>query len=98
MATFAVRVASIDGKGVGLFGLRAWLEKRVAAFAAEKVLLMVRALAKGLVVDGHVARVNDGCLAMKALMGVFLIQLCTRTDLHRGSPGGNRRVLGARTS
>lgn len=84
MASLAVRMTLVYDKRVGLanivllsaFGPRrrrlGRVEKRVAAFGAEEVQLVVISLAEHVVVERDEAVLDDGGLAVKAVVGEFL--------------------------
>ena len=97
VATLAIRMASVNGKGVGLFGLSTRLEERVTALAAKEVLLVIVPLAERRVVDRDKAGVDDWGFAVEAFLGKGLISEPT-IDLHCGNRGDNMHDPGARTS
>ncbi len=95
----------MDCKRVGLLGIvrTRRVEEWITAFRAEKVQLVIVTLAEVCIVERDKARVNDGCLAMKAVVGKFLVVSETKdTTLvlasHRDSRDDRRLCPATRTS
>jgi hypothetical protein len=100
MTPLAVRVPAVNRKRIRLFRIvRArGIEEWIAAFRAEKVQLVIVPLAEVVVVERDEARIDNGCLAVKALVGEFLSSAALMLDSRRDSLDDKTLCPATRTS